>query len=150
MRELTGLIAGLVFGTGLYVSGMIDPNKVLNFLDVAGTFDPSLAFVMGGAIPVAFIGTQIARRRGKPLFEGAFHWPLSKAIDVPLLTGAALFGAGWGLSGYCPGPALASLAFLAPATLVFAAALVAGAFAAKALRGGSGQTVQLKNKALQP
>ena len=125
-RILSALAAGLLFGFGLVVSAMIDPAKVLGFLDLAGDWDPSLAFVMAGAIPVAALGFRLAARRRTPLLDGAFHGPARAAIDRPLLLGAALFGIGWGLVGYCPGPALTSLAVGRGETLIFVAAMLAG------------------------
>ncbi len=123
---LVALASGLLFGLGLTVSSMIDPAKVLNFLDVAGSWDPSLAFVMAAAIPVATVGFALARRRGTPLVGGAFHGPRATAIDRRLVTGAILFGVGWGLAGYCPGPALATLGFGASGTWLFVIAMLAG------------------------
>lgn len=119
-------VAGLLFGSGLVISGMLDPAKVLNFLDFAGSWDPSLAFVLGGAVIVAAIGFRIAGRRTRPILARRFHWPTRSDIDARLLIGPAIFGIGWGLSGFCPGPAVASLALLAPGTIVFVVALLAG------------------------
>src|SRR4029453_6865898 len=110
---------GAVFGLGLAISGMTDPAVVLGFLDVAGRWNPALAFVMAGALAVAFAGFRLARGRAAPLLATRFGWPTSSAIDVRLIAGAALFGLGWGLAGYCPGPAVASLVALAPGTLIF-------------------------------
>ncbi len=125
--------AGLLFGVGLILSGMADPAKVLNFLDVAGTWDPSLAFVMAGAIGVAAPGFWLVRRRKAPLAGAAFHVPPRDApIDRQLLVGSAVFGIGWGLAGFCPGPALVSLPLAASGTVAFTAAMV-GAIAAGAL-----------------
>jgi len=126
MRSLAGLIGGLIFGAGLTISGMINPLKVLAFLDIAGAWDPSLAFVMGGAIPVAALGLWVGRRRRVPLLSALFIGPAKLDLDARLIGGAAIFGIGWGLTGYCPGPALASLGHGAPATLVFVAAMLAG------------------------
>ncbi len=126
MRALLGFISGLVFGVGLVLSGMSNPAKVLNFLDVAGTWDPSLAFVMGGASVTAFIGYRLAWRRKRPVLLDAFDIPETKAIDRPLLTGAALFGIGWGLGGFCPGPAWTALPLMAPGTLAFVPAMIIG------------------------
>jgi uncharacterized membrane protein YedE/YeeE len=120
------LASGLLFGLGLTVSAMIDPAKVLNFLDIAGNWDPSLAFVMIAAIPVAAIGFAIASRLGKPLIGTFFHSPTATAIDRRLMLGAILFGVGWGLVGYCPGPALAALGLGNPATWLFVTAMLAG------------------------
>jgi uncharacterized membrane protein YedE/YeeE len=118
MRSLLiAAVAGLLFGLGLTVSAMIDPGKVLGFLDIAGDWDPSLIFVMAGGIPVAALG-YVFGRRDKPA--------IPTAIDRRLLLGAALFGVGWGLVGYCPGPALASLGFGNPSTVLFVAAMLTG------------------------
>jgi uncharacterized membrane protein YedE/YeeE len=125
-RTLAALAAGLVFGLGLTVSGMTDPAKVLNFLDLAGTWDGSLAFVMGGGVVVAFIGYRLAFAAGTPLFDSQFHLPTATQIDGRLLAGAALFGVGWGLAGLCPGPALASLFTGSTGVLVFVGAMMAG------------------------
>jgi uncharacterized membrane protein YedE/YeeE len=126
MAILAALLAGLVFGLGLVASAMVDPAKVLGFLDVAGDWDPSLVLVMAGAIPVAALGFAWGRRRGRPMLANAFQPPTVTSLDRPLLQGAALFGVGWGLAGYCPGPALASLALGAWQSWVFAAAMLAG------------------------
>ena len=129
MRPLLGFLSGLVFGVGLVVSGMSDPAKVLNFLDLAAygsTWDPSLAFVMGGASLTAFVGYRLAWRRPSPILMAEFDVPSSNAIDRPLLTGAALFGMGWGIGGFCPGPAWTALPLLAPGTLAFLPAMLLG------------------------
>ena len=119
------LLSGLLFGFGLILSGMADPAKVLNFLDVAGTWDPSLAFVMAGAIAVAAPGFWLVRRRPAPLADATFRVPPDGApLDRRLLIGSAVFGIGWGLAGFCPGPALTSLTLAAPGTLAFVAAMV--------------------------
>lgn len=128
---LAGAASGMLFGVGLSVSGMIDPAKVVAFLDVAGRWDPSLAFVMLGALSVTAIGYRLVFRRARPLFDAAFALPLRRDIDPPLLVGATLFGIGWGLGGYCPGPALAALGFGQKPTLVFVMAMVAGMVAAR-------------------
>lgn len=109
MTMLTSLLAGLLFGLGLVVSGMTDPLKVQNFLDVSGHWDPSLAFVMGGAVGVTFVGYRLVWRRTGPWFADRFHLPTATVVDRPLVLGAILFGLGWGLGGYCPGPALATV-----------------------------------------
>lgn len=126
MRVFLGFLAGLVFGLGLVFSGMADPAKILNFLDLAGAWDPSLAFVMAGAAGTAFIGYRLVWRRPKPLFAPRFEIPSNRTIDRPLLVGAAIFGLGWGIGGYCPGPALTALPLLAPGTLVFVPAMFLG------------------------
>ena len=125
-RILAGFLAGCLFGAGLVVSHMIDPLKVLGFLDIAGDWDPSLAFVMAGAIPAAAIGVALGHRARHPLYAPAFAQPPRQPVNARLLTGAALFGAGWGLAGYCPGPALAALGNGAPGTAIFVAAMLAG------------------------
>lgn len=123
---LTALIAGLLFGIGLAVSQMVNPTKVLNFLDVAGTWDASLAFVLAGATGTAAIGFHLVRRRTAPLFAPQFQIPTTRAIEPRLLIGAAIFGIGWGLAGLCPGPALAGLAILPNDIVLFVAAMLAG------------------------
>ena len=126
LRIAFGFLSGLVFGLGLVISGMSDPAKVLNFLDIAGTWDPSLAFVMAGATITAFVGYRLVWRRKAPVLESTFDLPTSSRIDRPLILGAALFGAGWGIGGFCPGPAWTALPLLAPGTLVFVPAMLAG------------------------
>jgi uncharacterized membrane protein YedE/YeeE len=130
-RLLGGLTAGLLFGAGLSISGMINPAKVIGFLDIAGAWDPSLAFVMLGAVAVTAIGYRTVLRRGQPMFEPRFTLPTRRDIDPSLLLGASLFGIGWGLGGYCPGPALAGLGFGGPETYAFVAAMLAGMIAAR-------------------
>jgi len=126
MRPLANLVAGIVFGLGLVISGLANPAKVLNFLDLAGAWDPSLAFVMAGAVLTAALGYRVVLARPKPVFDSRFHLPTATAIDRRMLAGAATFGVGWGLSGYCPGPAITALPLLNPATLVFVAAMLLG------------------------
>lgn len=123
--------AGLLFGIGLIVSGMSDPAKVLNFLDVFGTWDPSLAFVMGGAIAVTLPGYRLVLRNTSPLLHHTFHVPTRKDVDGRLVTGAVLFGVGWGLGGFCPGPALVSAPLAAEGTLYFLPAMIAGMWLAR-------------------
>ncbi len=126
MRIFAGLLAGLLFGVGLVVSGMSDPAKVLNFLDVAGSWDPSLAFVMAGASVTTFIGYRLVLRQPAPKLAEVFQLPAATQIDPRLLGGAALFGLGWGIGGFCPGPAWTSLTLLAPGTLVFLPMMLLG------------------------
>jgi hypothetical protein len=126
MGVLVSAIAGFLFGLGLVIGGMVDPAKVLNFLDLAGSWDPSLALVMAGAVAVTFIGYKLVFRQPQPLLTARFNLPELKQIDRPLVLGAATFGVGWGLSGFCPGPAITSLPLLAKGTLVFVPALLAG------------------------
>ena len=117
---------GLLFGAGLLISGMTQPDKVLGFLDFFGAWDATLAFVMAGAVAVTSAGYALARRRGLPLFAAKLQWPSRSDIDAPLIAGAALFGIGWGLIGLCPGPALVNLATLSAPVIVFVAAMAAG------------------------
>jgi uncharacterized membrane protein YedE/YeeE len=121
-----GLATGLVFGAGLVLSGMTQPAKVLAFLDILGGWDPSLAFVMGGAIAVHFVAYRLVPRLAKPVWSGAWMLPTRRDVDTRLLLGATLFGAGWGLGGYCPGPALTSVVSGASSTLLFTGAMLAG------------------------
>jgi uncharacterized membrane protein YedE/YeeE len=125
-RVALSWIVGLIFGLGLGIGGMANPAKVKNFLDVAGTFDPSLAFVMAGAVIVTFVGYRLVLRERSPLFAEQFHLPTAKKLDASLLIGPALFGIGWGLSGFCPGPAITSLPLMAKGTLIFVPAMLAG------------------------
>ncbi|MBG0812199.1 hypothetical protein IY145_22910 [Methylosinus sp. H3A] len=126
---------GLLFGLGLCVSGMILPSKVKGFLDVAGAWDPSLAFVMGGAIGVGLIAFRFARGRSRALLGDEMRLPTNNRIDAPLVIGATIFGAGWGLAGVCPGPAIVDLAFLEPQVAVFVLAMLAGMAIEKGARG---------------
>lgn len=109
-NRISEFLVGLLFGLGLILSGMTDPSKVIGFLDIFGLWDPSLALVMGGAIAVGFFAFALAKKRTVNFLGGALHLPTSSQIDKPLVIGAVLFGAGWGLAGFCPGPALVSLA----------------------------------------
>ena len=131
MKTIFGFLCGLIFGTGLVISGMSDPAKVLNFLDLFGTWDPSLAFVMGGAVVVTFFGYRVVLGRPSPVFSEVFHLPQRTDIDGQLLTGADLFGVGWGLGGFCPGPALTALPLLSTGILAFFPALLIGMWAGK-------------------
>ncbi|NDK38009.1 YeeE/YedE family protein [Pseudoxanthomonas gei] len=125
-RLLVATVSGLLFGLGLAVSGMTDPDKVLNFLDVAGQWDPSLALVMGAALAVSAPAFAWMRRRGRSFSGAALPDPPSPRLDARLLAGSALFGIGWGIAGYCPGPALANLAHGTLEAVVFVLALLAG------------------------
>lgn len=125
-KILSALAAGFVFGIGLWVSGMANPRKVLGFLDIAGDWDASLMFVMGGAVAVTAIAFRFVLARPKPLFSEKFHLPETTRIDFPLVTGAALFGIGWGIAGYCPGPALTALTTTSTESMVFVAAMIGG------------------------
>ena len=131
MKNFLTLISGLLFGFGLLLSGMADPAKVQNFLDLFGTWDPSLAFVMGGAIAVTMPGFWLVIRRNKPFFNDVFHLPSSTDLDARLITGAAIFGVGWGLGGFCPGPAMTALPLAAEGTLIFVATMLTGMAASK-------------------
>ena len=133
MRLVLTYLIGLIFGVGISISGMANPAKVLNFFDIAGTWDPSLVFVMGGAVVVAFFGYRIVLRRPAPVLDAKFHLPDNPRIDARLLGGSALFGIGWGIAGFCPGGALPALGTGQIDVFVFVAALVAGIFAAKGL-----------------
>ena len=126
MQKLSAFVIGLLFGLGLLLSGMTDPGKVQGFLDLAGAWDPSLAFVMGGAIAVGFFAFALARQRTRSFLGGAMHLPQATAIDRRLVLGSLTFGVGWGLAGFCPGPGLVSMASGEVKGLVFVAAMVAG------------------------
>jgi uncharacterized membrane protein YedE/YeeE len=131
MHVFSTLFAGLLFGTGLVLSGMANPAKVQNFLDLFGTWDPSLAFVMGGAIMVAMPGFWLVQKRTTPFFHDVFHLPTRTNFDARLVFGAATFGIGWGLGGFCPGPALTSLPLAASGTHLFVPAMLVGMVIAK-------------------
>lgn len=125
-NKIASLIAGLLFGFGLTLAQMVNPQKVLNFLDFAGAWDPSLAFVLAGATGTAAIGFKLVGRRAAPLFADRFQLPKASDIDAPLVAGAALFGLGWGLVGLCPGPAVASLAIDPGNVAIFVLAMLVG------------------------
>ncbi len=132
MRWLAAMVSGLLFGAGIALSGMINPAKVLNFFDVAGTWDPSLIFVMGGGLLVALIGYRIVfATRSQPLFDTKFHLPTATSINAPLIAGAAVFGVGWGLSGFCPGGSIPALGLGESNAFVFVAAMIVGLATAK-------------------
>ncbi len=126
MQRFSEFVVGLLFGVGLLLSGMTDPGKVLGFLDLFGAWDPSLALVMGGAIAVGFFAFALAAKRTTNFFGGLLQLPTSTVIDRRLVVGSLLFGAGWGLAGFCPGPALVSMASGQPKALVFVIAMLAG------------------------
>jgi uncharacterized protein len=126
MRIVAPLLCGLIFGAGLLISGMVQPTKVLAFLDIFGAWDPSLAVVMVAALAVAVPGFGLADRGARPWFAREYFRPGKTGIDLPLVAGAAMFGLGWGLVGLCPGPALESLATLSPGIIVFVLAMAAG------------------------
>jgi hypothetical protein len=131
MRNILTLISGLSFGTGLILSGMANPAKVQNFLDLFGTWDPSLAFVMGGAIMVTMPGFWLVQKRTTPFFSDMFHMPTRTDFDARLIAGSATFGVGWGLGGFCPGPAVTSLPLGSTGTIIFIATMLLGMIAAK-------------------
>ena len=126
LRIFAALGCGFIFGLGLAISGMMNPAKVIGFLDVAGSWDPTLAFVMGGALLVTVPAYRLILGRGHPVLAGGFSLPSNTRLDTPLILGSALFGVGWGLVGFCPGPAVAAVVTGLPAVLGFMAAMVAG------------------------
>ena len=136
MLILAQFAIGLIFGLGLVIAGMSNPAKVLNFLDVAGIgsgiWDPSLGFVLAGAIAVTFVGYKLVLRRGQPIFGERFHLPTAQDIDARIIAGPAIFGIGWGLAGFCPGPAFTALTSGVPAA-IFVAAMLAGMLAARTI-----------------
>ena len=140
-RAITAFLTGLLFGIGLIVAQMTNPSKVIGFLDVAGNWDPSLAFVMVGAIGVYGLAYWLSRaRQARPFLVDGFNLPVRRQIDRPLVLGALIFGAGWGLSGFCPGPALTSAGFGEPRVWVFVAAMLAGMMIYR-LRGRAARAV---------
>ena len=126
MTIFIALLAGTLFGAGLLISGMMDPEKVIGFLDLFGNWDPSLMFVMGSALVVTVPAFKVILSRQKPIFGDSFTLPLKTYLDKPLIAGAAIFGIGWGLYGYCPGPAISSLASLNTAGFIFVPSMLAG------------------------
>jgi uncharacterized membrane protein YedE/YeeE len=126
---------GLIFGLGLVISGMSNPAKILNFLDLAaigsGAWDPSLAFVMAGAVAVTFVGYRRIQKQPRPIFAEKFHLPTKQALDLRIVAGPAIFGVGWGLAGFCPGPGLTALGFGSFAAVIFVVAMVAGMWLAR-------------------
>lgn len=136
-KVLIALGSGIIFGLGLSLSQMVNPEKVLNFLDISGQWDPSLAFVMIGALLVTFISFRLILKKPAPIFEENFHLSKRTEIDKPLLTGAAIFGIGWGMSGYCPGPAVASLAMGNIEAIIMVISIYAGFFFQKWLASKS-------------
>jgi hypothetical protein len=124
--NVAALLCGLVFGIGLVVSGMADPAKVLGFLDLAGRWDPSLALVMTGAVGTSALAFMLARRRATSLLGGPLGWPTARHIDARLVGGSVLFGVGWGVAGFCPGPAIVALGLGEPKAVVFVLAMLLG------------------------
>ena len=141
MRLIAAYLIGLVFGTGIAISGMMNPAKVLNFFDIAGTWDPSLIFVMGGALVTTFIGYRLVFGRDAPILEDRFQVPTSRVIDAKLLGGSAVFGIGWGIAGFCPGGALPALGTGRWEVFAFVGAVIVGILIARALQsiGGAGK-----------
>ena len=131
MRIAAAFAVGLIFGLGIMVSGMANPAKVINFFDVAGAWDPSLAFVMGGALVTTMIGYRVVLARPGPVFDKRFQVPTRSGIDRRLVAGSAIFGVGWGIAGFCPGGALPALGTGRADVAAFVAALMAGIFAAR-------------------
>ncbi|AEF99669.1 DUF6691 family protein [Methylomonas methanica] len=134
MKLILALFAGIIFGLGLTVSQMTNPDKVLGFLDFAGDWDPSLALVMAGALAIAVAGFRWTRQQEKPVLGSRFHITLKTTLDKPLLTGAGLFGIGWGMTGYCPGPAFAGMALGNQEAIVMVTSIYAGFWAAGLLQ----------------
>jgi len=126
LQVAAALASGIVFGFGLSLSGMLNPSRVQGFLDIFGGWDPSLAFVLGGAVMVAFVGVQTMKRMKHPAFDDRFYVPVNTRIDAPLVAGSALFGLGWGIGGFCPGPAIAALMIGLSETVVFVVAMLVG------------------------
>ena len=140
MNRFVEFLVGLLFGWGLLLSGMTDPGKVQGFLDLFGRWDPSLALVMGGAIAVGFFAFALAKRRTTTLVGGLMHLPTRRDIDKPLVVGSLVFGAGWGLAGFCPGPGIVSMASGQPKALVFVVAMLAGMLLLKLLDSAGTRT----------
>lgn len=134
MRLVLSYLIGLVFGVGISISGMANPAKVLNFFDIAGAWDPSLAFVMGGALIVTALGYRFVLKRPSPMLASSFQLPTRRDLDMPLIGGSAVFGIGWGIAGFCPGGALPALGTGRSEVFIFVAALLVGIIAAKALQ----------------
>lgn len=131
MRFVITYIIGLIFGTGIMISGMANPAKVINFFDIAGSWDPSLAMVMGGALLVTFIGYRLSFKRGKPFFENKFAIPTHKDLDPKLIGGSVIFGIGWAIAGFCPGGALPAIGTGRSDVLIFIMSLIAGIYIIK-------------------
>lgn len=142
MRLIATYLIGLVFGIGIMISGMANPAKILNFFDVAGSWDPSLAFVMGGALITTFIGYRLVLARPGPVLAKTFQLPTSKTIDARLVGGSALFGIGWGIAGFCPGGALPALGTGRIEVLTFVAALAAGILLARYIQSAGVTTAR--------
>ncbi len=133
MNRIAVILAGVLFGAGVSLSGMVNPMKVQNFMDILGAWDPTLIFVMGAGLIVTFLGYRLVFRRPQPLYAPRFVLPSAKDIDTQLIAGAAMFGLGWGLTGFCPGPAIASLVFGLWPSVLFVAAMAVGLVAVRLL-----------------
>jgi uncharacterized membrane protein YedE/YeeE len=134
LRIVTAAAIGITFGIGIAMSGMANPAKVLNFFDFAGTWDASLGLVMASALAVAAIGYRFVLKRPRPVFEAKFHVPSNRAIDLPLVAGSAIFGIGWGITGFCPGGAVPALGLGEPSAWIFVGSMLAGVAAARTIR----------------
>ncbi len=139
MRILMAFLTGLIFGIGILISGMANPAKVLNFFDVAGLWDPSLMFVMGGALLTTFLGYRFVLAREAPILSAAFQLPTASQIDLKLIVGSAVFGIGWGLSGFCPGAALPALGTGRQEVFIFVASLIVGLVVTRLITIGGGK-----------
>ncbi|MCL4148144.1 UNVERIFIED_CONTAM: hypothetical protein GTU68_065543 [Idotea baltica] len=135
MKLLSVYVSGLLFGIGISLSGMANPKKVLNFFDIAGDWDPSLMFVMGGAVVVAFVGYKIVFTRSQPMFDTNFHLPIKKHLDRRLIGGSALFGTGWGIAGFCPGGALPVLSTARIEVILFVTSVIVGLILTRIIDG---------------
>jgi len=131
---MSAFLVGLIFGVGIAISGMINPAKVRNFFDIAGTWDPSLIFVMGGALATTFVGYRFVLRRDRPVIEERFQLPTARDIDARLIGGSAVFGTGWGIAGFCPGAAVPALGSGKVEVAGFVAALLVGLWVARTLQ----------------
>ncbi len=134
MKLIFSYLSGLIFGVGIAISGMANPAKVINFFDIAGSWDPSLAFVMGGALIVTFIGYRFVLKRPAPTLAESFQLPTRRDLDLPLIGGSAVFGVGWGIAGFCPGGALPALGTGRTEVFIFVGALLVGIVIAKMLQ----------------
>jgi uncharacterized membrane protein YedE/YeeE len=146
MPKIVALLAGVLMGLGLAVSGMINPAKVLNFLDLTGEWDPTLAIVMASALLTTMVGYRLVLSRKMPLFAAGFSLPKRRDVDVPLIAGAALFGMGWGLAGFCPGPAIAALTSLRAEPFIFVAAMAVGMVLMKHFTTGQARATVIRAK----
>tara|TARA_B100000029_G_scaffold232344_1_gene229729 strand:+ start:393 stop:806 length:414 start_codon:yes stop_codon:yes gene_type:complete len=134
MKSFISFISGIIFAVGLVISGMTNPQKVIGFLDILGNWDPSLAFVMGGAVSFNLITFYYIKKRKSPFYEAQFDYPLKTVIDIPLVLGAIIFGIGWAIMGVCPGPAVVNIVTLNSNVLIFLASFFGGVFLYKGIR----------------